>query len=284
MDAPRRSRALAAGLLTMVLAAGAGCVPGDGPEEQGPDRDIPLPASMAALGDSITRALSACERLGDCSRSSWSTGAAPELRSHRQRVAEARGDAVEAHNVAMNGGRVADLRVQVRKAVAAEVEYVTVLIGANDACAATADAMTSLDRFDAEFTRALDALVAGLPRARILVVSIPDLARLWQVGRDDAGVRGRWEALGICPSMLEEPTSDREQARDRRALVRDRVVGYNRAMAAACQRHATCRWDDNAVFDYDFSLEMVSARDYWHPSQLGQRTLAEITWKAGYWG
>lgn len=158
------------------------------------------------------------------------------------------------------------------------------LIGANDACAATEDAMTPLDQFEAAFARAMDTLVQGLPRARILVISIPDLARLWYVGKDHADVRAKWEALDVCQSMLADPTSTSDRAHARRSRVRDRVIGYNRAMAAACHRHPTCRWDGDAVFDYDFSLQMVSPRDYWHPSMLGQRTLAEISWNAGYWG
>lgn len=243
-----------------------------------------MPASMAALGDSITRAFAVCEGWGDCPQASWSTGTADGLRSHQQRIAAARGRGPAVHNLAVSGATVSDLDRQAQRAVAANVEYVTVLIGANDACAPTEAAMTPLDQFEEAFVRALDTLVRGLPRARILVVSVPDLTRLWQVGKDDADVRATWEALGICQSMLADPTSTSDEADARRSRVRDRVIGYNRVMAAGCQRHPTCRWDGNAVFEYDFSLEMVSRRDYWHPSRLGQRTLAEVSWKAGHWG
>ncbi|HEV2089252.1 MAG TPA: GDSL-type esterase/lipase family protein [Cryptosporangiaceae bacterium] len=242
-----------------------------------------LPASIAALGDSITRAFAVCESSGDCPQASWSTGTAPDLGSHQQRVTEARGRRPQVHNLAVSGATVSGLDGQARKAVATKAEYVTVLIGANDACAPTERAMTPVAEFETAFVGAMDTLVRGLPQARVLVVSIPDLARLWVVGKGVEDVRATWGKFGICQSMLADPTSTSDAANARRARVRDRVIAYNRVMAAACQRHPTCRWDGNAVFDYDFSLDMVSPRDYWHPSMLGQRTLAEISWKAGYW-
>jgi lysophospholipase L1-like esterase len=279
MGRSSRQAALATVLLVAVTTA---C-----DAEQGSDRvdsgDLTMPASMAALGDSITRAFAACHGVGDCPQASWSTGTMPELRSHHQRIAGARGRGPQAHNFAVSGATVSQLDAQARQAVDANVEYVTVLIGANDACAPTERAMTPLDRFEAAFVRAMDTLVTGLPEARIVVVSIPDIGRLWQVGRDDPDVLARWEAFGICPSMLADAGSDSDQAQQRRSRVRDRIVGYNGVMAAACERHPTCRWDGGAVFDHDFSLEMVSPLDYWHPSLLGQRTLAEVSWNAGHW-
>ena len=133
------------------------------------------------------------------------------------------------------------------------------------------------------FRAALARLVQGLPRARVLVVSVPDLARLWRVGKDDDDVVATWEQYAICQSMLGSATSDDDAVRARRDRVRARVADYNRVMAAACATYSTCRSDGGAVFDYRFSLEMVSRADYWHPSAEGQRALAEISWAAGYW-
>src|SRR5918995_5927998 len=136
MSSPRRLAVVTAALL---LSAVAGCIPGDGRDDAArrTPGGIPMPASLAALGDSITQALAACENVANCSQASWSTGTAPDLGSHYQRIAEARGRVPEVHNLAVNGATVSDLDVQARKAVAAKVQYVTVLIGANDACAPT---------------------------------------------------------------------------------------------------------------------------------------------------
>ena len=57
----------------------------------------------------------------------------------------------------------------------------------------------------------------GLPDARVLVLSIiPDLARLWEVGKDSAAVRRVWQSSGVCQSMLAGPTDTSAAAQARR--------------------------------------------------------------------
>ena len=237
---------------------------------------------MAALGDSITRGFASCGRGGDCVQMSWATGTAEDLDSHWQRLdVDSRG---RNHNLAVSGARVTGLASQVRAAIQVRPDYVTVLIGANDVCTADEAAMTPVEEFAGEFDAAIGALARGLPEARILVLSIPDLARLWQVGKDRPDVRRVWESYGVCQSMLANPTDMSAPARARRDRVRGRIQAYNAAMAATCERHAAqCRHDRNAVFDYRFDLEHVSTVDYWHPSKRGQATLAQVAWEAGFW-
>lgn len=237
---------------------------------------------IAAVGDSITRAFAACGRSGDCVEMSWATGTADNLDSHRQRLGIDEPDS--SHNVAVSGARVDDLASQVQAAVRARPDYVTVLIGANDVCARHEDAMTPVRQFARAFDEAVEALARGLPEARILVLSIPDLSRLWEVGKDRPDVRRVWESNGVCQSMLANPTDTSAAAQGRRDRVRARIQAYNAAMTDACSRHAArCRHDANAVFDYRFNLDHVSTIDYWHPSRRGQATLAQVAWKAGFW-
>ena len=264
-------------LTAALVGACQGALQGDPPDP------LPRPTSMAALGDSITRAFAACERGGDCVEASWATGTADGLDSHAQRLGI--GDPADVANLAVSGARVAGLADQVRDAVAARPEYVTVLVGANDACAADEADMTPVEEYTATFGAALDALVRGLPEARVLVLSVPDLYRLWEVGRNRPEVVSRWKSSGVCASMLGDPEDTGAQAQDRRERVRTRVQAYNTAMDAACDRHApNCRSDRNAVFDTRFDLADVSPVDYWHPSSQGQATLARVAWEAGFWG
>jgi lysophospholipase L1-like esterase len=242
----------------------------------------PRPRAMAALGDSITRAFAACGRSGDCVETSWATGTIKDLDSHAQRLTIA--DPDRSHNLAASGARVAGLASQVEAAVRARPDYVTVLIGANDACAPTEAAMTSVEEYTGAFNAALNALVRGLPDAHILVLSVPDLARLWQVGRDHPEVRRVWDSYDICQSMLADPTDTTAGAQARRDRVRARIQAYNAAMITACAGYTPhCRGDGNAVFNYRFDLEVVSPIDYWHPSEHGQATLAQVAWEAGFW-
>ena len=237
---------------------------------------------MAALGDSITRGFAACGRSGDCPEESWATGDAEDLDSHGQRLGI--DDHENSHNLAVSGARVAGLASQARSAVQARPDYVTVLIGANDACTARETAMTSVKDYTGDFNAAMDALVHGLPDARILVLSIPNLARLWEIGKDRPDVRRVWEAYGVCQSMLAQPTDTSAAASARRQRVRTRIERYNAAMAAACGRYpAQCRSDEGAVFEYRFNLDEVSDMDYWHPSKRGQASLAQLAWEAGFW-
>ncbi len=268
-------RVLAAAVAVLSVA---GCTEGHSP---GGDRP-PIPQSMAALGDSITRAFAACGRSGDCVESSWATGTAEDLDSHAQRLNLH--DPQSSHNLAVSGARVAGLESQVQAAVRVRPDYVTVLIGANDACAGDETGMTPVQEYREAFDAALDTLVQEVPDVRILVLSVPDLARLWEVGRDRPDVHQVWESSGVCRAMLADPTDTGDGAQARRDRVRARVQEYNAAMADSCARYAPrCRHDGNAVFDYRFDLDDVSTLDYWHPSERGQATLAEIAWEAGFW-
>ncbi len=254
---------------------------GDKPAERA-GGEVPRPQSMAALGDSITRAFGACGRSGDCVEMSWATGTARNVHSHGQRLDLDNSESN--HNLAISGARVAGLASQARAAVQARPDYVTVLIGANDACAGEEAAMTSVGEYTDAFDAAMETLVRGLPDARILVLSIPDLARLWEIGKDRPDVRRVWEAYGVCSSMLAEPTDTSAAADARRERVRARIQAYNAAMATACGRHpAQCRHDRDAIFNYRYNLDEVSNIDYWHPSRRGQAAVAQIAWEAGFW-
>lgn len=269
------------------LAAVASLLLASGCAQSAPDARVSArpsaPGSIAALGDSITRAYGLCDGWGDCPQSSWATGTDPGVGSHFARLA-AGGAGPRVHNLAISGATVASLDAQARQAVSARAEYVTVLIGGNDACAYSEQAMTPTRMFAERFAAGLDTLTEGLPEAQILVLSIPDLHRLWEVGKDDERAVATWTRMGVCRAMLANPTSTAPEDRRRRARVRDRVAAYNEVMATLCERRERCRWDGDAVFDHRFTLEAVSPRDYWHPSVEGQRRLAEVAWGAGFFG
>jgi lysophospholipase L1-like esterase len=238
-----------------------------------------LPSSMAALGDSITAGFGSCFTLVVCGRNSWSTGTGTSVDSHYKRI-RAGNSAIRGHakNFAVPGARAADLASQADAAVAAKVGYVTILIGANDACAADVDDMTSTRAFRTSVGAALARLKKGLPKARVLVVSIPDLYRLWQLGHtDDKAVRA-WHD-GVCPSLLANPTSTAAADTSRRRRVADRVDAYDDALAAACAKYGKhCRWDGGSAHRVRFSLELVNHIDYFHPSAEGQDELAAVTY------
>jgi lysophospholipase L1-like esterase len=162
-------------------------------------------------------------------------------------------------------------------AVKQNVEYVTILIGANDLCASSAAAMTTEADFTSHINTALATLNQGLPRARIFVGSIPDLYHLWKVFAGLPEAREAWSG-GTCKSMLSA-----DNAEEQRQLVVERELAFNRVLAHACSHYKNCRWDNNAVYDFKFSAEDISILDYFHPSLEGQARLAELTWRASWW-
>nr|WP_237535884.1 SGNH/GDSL hydrolase family protein [Streptomyces sp. SID3343] len=240
------------------------------------------PRSMAALGDSITRGFDTCSPLQDCPDKSWATGTSSEVNSHATRLGL---PANAAFNNAKTGARMVDLPAQARTAVGERVDYVTILMGANDACRPSEREMTSPATFESQFREALGVLRTGLPNARVLVVSLPDVGRMWETGEDEFFARAVWSTADICQSMLEDPQSTKPADLDRRQRVRDRVVAYNAKLREVCATWQHCRYDGGAVNAQRFGKNDLSHWDWFHPSVAGQRALADVTSKQGFtWG
>ncbi|MEU6022863.1 GDSL-type esterase/lipase family protein [Micromonospora sp. NPDC047134] len=242
------------------------------------------PKVVAALGDSITTGFGSCLVLTSCERNSWSTGSGLRVDSHYRRLLDRNPKLRDkAYNHARPGARAAALAGQAEAAVRDRADYVTVLIGANDACRNSIEAMTPVTEFRAEIDRGLKVLREGRPKARVLVVSIPNLYRLWEVGHDDSRATRAWRR-GVCPALLAEPTSTAPADRARRTEFKERISAYNRQLSAACRAYGSrCRYDGGAVHRVRFGLDLVNALDYFHPNTAGQSRLAEVTWRSsGY--
>lgn len=239
---------------------------------------LDLPSSMVALGDSITAGYGSCLTFVACTVNSWATGSGARVDSHYRRIrADNPRIAGHAVNLARRGARAVDLRGQAAAAVKAKPRYVTILIGANDACTDRVEAMTDPETFRGQIDDALRVLGKGLPEAQILVVSIPDLYRLWQLGRDNPRAARVWEH-GFCRSLLANSMSTASADESRRRQVRDRVDDYDRELAAACRAFdGHCRYDGGAAHRVRFTLDEVNRLDYFHPNVAGQARLAEAT-------
>ncbi|MEV7086927.1 SGNH/GDSL hydrolase family protein [Streptomyces sp. NPDC093085] len=257
------------------------------------------PASVAAVGDSMTRGFDACGVLVDCPEVSWATGTDSGVRSLAYRLLGggsadvagrtegragsasdqvARRVAERSWNLAATGARMADVPAQMTRAARHRPELVTVMAGANDACRKSAAQMTPVASFRTSFEEALRRLRADAPKAQVYVSSVPDLKRLWSTGRANPLGRQVWK-LGICATMLGDSQDDSKAAQARRDLVYARVVGYNTALKEVCAKDERCRYDGGEVFAYRFTGTQLSHWDWFHPSKDGQRRLAEIAYR-----
>ncbi|MEU9335720.1 SGNH/GDSL hydrolase family protein [Streptomyces sp. NPDC048290] len=279
---------LAAVTAAVVGLAGCDAVGGDGgaPEVERKAQPAPKPtprwdvspASVAAVGDSITRGFDACTVLSDCPEVSWATGSSPEVDSLAVRLLGSARAATHSWNYAETGARMADLPGQMAQAANRRPELVTVMAGANDACRKSVADMTPVVEFRQAFKDALAALRRGAPRAQLYVASVPDLLRLWSEGRTNPLGKQVWK-LGICPSMLGDADALDAAATDRRQSVQERVRAYNEVLRTVCEDDERCRFDGGAVFGYDFGTDQLSQWDWFHPSKDGQARLAELAYR-----
>ncbi|WP_426363701.1 SGNH/GDSL hydrolase family protein [Streptomyces sp. E-08] len=292
MRGRRRFRTAVAAATAALLCGGvlSGCTAGD-PEAAAPSarstprptpRPTPLwdvsPASVAAVGDSVTRAFDACSVLSDCPEVSWATGTDTAVNSLALRLLGPAKVATHSWNLARTGALMAELPEQMAGAAAEKPELVTVMMGANDACRATPDLMTPVADFRASFQTALARLRAGAPKAQVYVASVPDLKHLWSTGRVSPMGLQVWK-LGICGAMLADAEDLGAAAERRRAAVRDRVVAYNEVLEEVCAKDARCRYDGGAVFGFRFDGGQLSPWDWFHPSRDGQARLAELAYR-----
>lgn len=245
-----------------------------------------VPSSMAALGDSITVAYDIKSLLAADPTYSWSTGTQAAVNSVYTRL-EARDTSapnIAKANHAVSGAKIADLAGQAGK-VTQGTELVTVLMGANDACTKTEAEMTPVADFRTRADSALTAL-AGKGVKQVVVASIPDVYKLWKVGKGSSSARFVWGLYGICQSMLKSPTSTQATDEARRLRVQKRVVDFNTELQRACSAIAdssttlACKFDNNAVFSTSFALTDISKVDYFHPSVSGQALLAQKVYTA----
>jgi lysophospholipase L1-like esterase len=235
-----------------------------------------LPTRMAAIGDSITTAVNVCCWYGPHPGHSWSTGWSPDdpTLSHYERILAVQpAIAGRNHNNAKGGAKIRDAPGQAAQAVTQQVQYVTILMGANDVCTSSPSTMTPVADFRASLQATMKALTMGLPNAKIFVSSIPNIYRLWRIFRSDLAAQIVWYSAKVCQSML---SPFRTEAGRQRVLNREKA--FNDVLAQVCSHYSRCRFDGYAVFRYPFETLHVSKLDFFHPNKSGQAALASVTW------
>src|SRR6266545_496805 len=210
----------------------------------------------------------------------WSTGYDSDdgVSSHYERI-RAQNPAIRGrrHNNSVSGAKMDDAPGQAQATVGQGAQYVTILMGANDLC--DADGLTPTAAFRAHFQQTIDILRNGLPGSRVFVSSIPNLYQLWRLFRTDPAAQLVWQAARICPPMLRITNSEADRQR-----VVQREQELNEVLGEVCAGWANCRFDGGRTYGFQFTRAMVSRLDYFHPSLLGQGTLAVETWRVSWWG
>jgi lysophospholipase L1-like esterase len=241
----------------------------------------PLPSTMAAIGDSITRAYDVCCSYGDHPGQSWSTGSTSYdgIASHYERIRQLNPAITgRGYNDAVTGAKMSAAPGQATQAVNQGARYVTILLGANDLCTSSPSIMTSTTTLRAQFSQAMATLMAQDQDPYVFVSSIPNIYQLWQVLHTNSLARWAWSNFHICQSMLAATNTETQ-----RQQVVAREAAFNQILADVCAKYSRCRWDNKAVYDYRFSASQVSTLDFFHPSLSGQAALARVSWAASWW-
>ena len=283
--------ALASLTMAVGLALAAGIATGDGHLARSAARPAAsqaptYPSSMDALGGSVTVSFNTdCpDPWTDCPDNSWATGGNPAVVSVYLRLLALNPQLKDNNaNDAESGTTMADLDGQAQSAVRRGAELVLIAMGTNDACGGRAGGMTEVSVFRDEFTKAMDTLTAGLPEARVHVVSIPDLYQRWQTFHTVPSAVKAWRSIPFCPTLLTHPTSSAPADIERREAVGTRVLEYNSVLARVCAEYPQCTTDGGAAFRAPLRLAEFSPHDYWHANIAGQATMARLVWNTlGY--
>ena len=152
------------------------------------------PNSVAVVGDSISEGFDANGTLGGPEpQYSWATGTSSKVDSIYSRILAAN-PAISGNgfNDAATGAKMSDLAGQAATAVNQGAQEVLVLMGANDVCSSSQSTMTPVATFRKQLTSGLNTISRGLPDARIQVLSVPNIFRLWQVLHTNPSAQSIW--------------------------------------------------------------------------------------------
>jgi lysophospholipase L1-like esterase len=242
------------------------------------------PSSIAALGDSITRAFDTCSfPYVDCPANSWSTGTNTAVGSLYERLLPLNPQiSGHTYNDAKTGAKMVDLPGQAATAAAQQAGAITILMGANDVCTSSVATMTDPTVLAGQLRTALTTLATNDPNAQIYIASIPNVYRLWQVLHTNLAADFVWGVAGICQSLLANPLSTSSADQARRVQVQQRTIADNAQIASVCTTEfaGRCHFDNLAVYNYPFAAGDITTRDYFHPNVTGQAKLAATTWTA----
>jgi lysophospholipase L1-like esterase len=292
-----------------------------------------LPRSMASMGDSITAGalahykrtyamnplfdlviltqlaatfLTGNLRFMEARGYSWSIGTSPDYQmvSHAHRLNYMMGGRLKTFNAAVSGNESADLFDQFEsikewshtKNRGQFPDYVTILIGANDVCAATADEMVTPDIYEQNVRDVVNLIHKENPNSKVLISALPDIESLRRTAKDAklvgwgrfAKCENLWSRAQLCNTLtlIEDPF---ERARvglrikEFNAILRKlkTVVDLGEDEELSLARNPNVQVAEK-IYDTPFTSDLLSV-DCFHPNFDGQNLISELNWKSSWW-
>ncbi|MCB9229628.1 MAG: SGNH/GDSL hydrolase family protein [Deltaproteobacteria bacterium] len=239
---------------------------------------------MGSLGDSISTAVNSTG-IGAKTMHSWSTGYGKDglVRSHFLRLHQLFPDRdIIAHNVAQGGATSFQLHHQVKEVNQFSPDYVTILIGGNDACVWDEEKRSNqIASYEKNVKEAISSLVKRNDQIKILLLPIPDMLALWELSTNTESKRKTcqvwWNFYQFCPSLLKSDVTA-----DMRIAFQSRVDEANLALQRVADSFPQHVLFDLSLSESRFEDHHISKKDCFHPSGEGQNLIAELSWKSGW--
>ncbi len=228
---------------------------------------------------------------------SWTTGHDQlwEVKSHARRLASTlpEGKKISFYNASLSGDeskhvlehQLSELNVWSRQKLGVNYpEYVTLLIGANDGCAASAAEMVDPQTYHQNMVKIIDEVMLSSPDTRLMVSNLPNIERLRNVARNAGTLGGKcesmWETMELCPTLttINDPAE--------RIVIDERLKDYGRIIEDVVASRQEMFGDrirlsrETGLVEFDKNDLAV---DCFHPNLNGQNKLAEATWKGNWW-
>jgi lysophospholipase L1-like esterase len=271
---------------------------------------------MGSMGDSISAGFFADTDLRDFAaqvnrgpgsgwfehKDSYSWASGDEISSHFEKLRNAvlleePGAELEVQNFAASGNVAENIPDQAEEIVQAmhdgnyrAVKYITLFIGANDACSTQTSGGTPDDEMAQSLMKGFEALsqIEQSEPIRVLVVGLPKIPSLAEANiRESSTLLGlschfvRDEVLGTCHSLLDWK-NDGEYF-EKLGIVADKNAVIQSVTETAAQAfpnlqiHYTAR-----LWNVEIKPEQL-AIDCFHPGRLGQQVLADELWAEQPW-
>ena len=238
--------------------------------------------TIATMGDSISVGYATEAIFSPSLENNWSTGVdLPGSGSHLQRLQDLAIDndfTVRSLNVAREATRVVpwlpgfNLEDQVEslspQLFTNSFNYVTLMMGSNDVCQTNSSHQDLYDDIKGEMTLALNTI--GPKSDLILVPSILNL---------DAALN----TPGMCPwgDFIQDLARTNFCPNSTRVDFQGLIQTANSALEDAVRESQfNVLWDNQAVNSTALTPSMLSDKDCFHPSTLGQQAIADSVWPA----
>jgi len=242
------------------------------------------PSAMVVLGADTAAGFGSDAKhpYSEAKPNSWAGGTNPAVKTVYSRLV-AVAPAIRGHSVNLAehsdaGAELDNLARQVRQAVALRRKPELVVVQVMERSIKCDGTETDFDAYGAKFASALDALAAGLPKAKIFVVGQWGSLASYVRALRSLPIGDRLKHAGKKPCQLVEAPSGRVTPA-RIASVSRIVAGREAQLRAACARIARCRYDGGAADRVQVAPADLSLWQ-WTPSASGQAKLAAALWPA----